>query len=884
MRLFQNFANWLRSLFRKKTVEQELGSEMCFHIERQVEENLAAGMSPKEARRAALREFGGVEQVKEDCRDTRRANYVENLIKDIRYGFRMLRKSPSFTFFAVAVLALGIAANSAIFSIADNVLIRPMPYRDSNRLVVVMEDASAYGFPHDTPSPGNFADWKLRNQVFEDMAALPYGGFFNLTGDGNPEELAGKKITANLFSVLGVSPALGRDFRPEDDVPGAPRVAILGHGFWLRRFGGDPQIVGKEILLNYEKCTVIGVMKRGLQFPDRETELWIPAQFTKEDLANHGSHYLQVFARLKSGVSLKTANANLATIASQLEKEHPDSNAKVGAFAIPLREEVTGDVRPAIMMLVGAVCFVLLIACANVANLLLSRATGRRRELAMRLALGATRGRVIQQMLTESILLSLFAGAAGLLLSIWGTKFLATLIPVGIAPMAGTGVDARVLLFTLGVSLATGILFGIIPASRVSQFQLTYSLKQGGGQSGVGSGGHRLRDALVICEVALAIVLLAGAALLIRSLQNLYHLDAGFRADHVLVMRTPLPRPKYEAIARRRAFYDQVLAQVESLPGVVSAGYTTWVPLTNDGGATGITLEGKPEPAPGNLLIPNVRIISKNYLSTLRTKLIEGRLFERGDSAGTLPVALVNQSMSKNYWPGENPIGKRFKIGTYRHNSPWITIVGIVGDMHQAGLDVPARAEMYLPYQQQDFGYEPEYLAVRASGDPMALAEIVRQQIWSVDKEQPVAGMMPLEDLVDENLASRKMQASLLSGFAALALLLVTLGIYAVLSFAVTQRTQEIGVRVALGAQPSDVLRMIFSQGFKLFLIGATIGLAAAFALSRALVHLLFGVSAYDPASFAGVMILLAAVAVLACYLPARRATRVDPLIALRYE
>ncbi len=884
MRLFQNFANWLRSLFRKKTVEQELGSEVCFHIERQVEENLAAGMSPKEARRAALREFGGVEQVKEDCRDTRRANYVENLIKDIRYGFRMLRKSPSFTFFAVAVLALGIAANSAIFSIADNVLIRPMPYRDSNRLVVVMEDASAYGFPHDTPSPGNLADWKLRNQVFEDMAALPYGGFFNLTGDGNPEELAGKKITANLFSVLGVSPALGRDFRPEDDVPGAPRVAILGHGFWLRRFGGDPQIVGKEILLNYEKCTVIGVMKRGLQFPDRETELWIPAQFTKEDLANHGSHYLQVFARLKSGVSLKTANANLATIASQLEKEHPDSNAKVGAFAIPLREEVTGDVRPAIMMLVGAVCFVLLIACANVANLLLSRATGRRRELAMRLALGATRGRVIQQMLTESILLSLFAGAAGLLLSIWGTKFLATLIPVGIAPMAGTGVDARVLLFTLGVSLATGILFGIIPASRVSQFQLTYSLKQGGGQSGVGSGGHRLRDALVICEVALAIVLLAGAALLIRSLQNLYHLDAGFRADHVLVMRTPLPRPKYEAIARRRAFYDQVLAQVESLPGVVSAGYTTWVPLTNDGGATGITLEGKPEPAPGNLLIPNVRIISKNYLSTLRTKLIEGRLFERGDSAGTLPVALVNQSMSKNYWPGENPIGKRFKIGTYRHNSPWITIVGIVGDMHQAGLDVPARAEMYLPYQQQDFGYEPEYLAVRASGDPMALAEIVRQQIWSVDKEQPVAGMMPLEDLVDENLASRKMQASLLSGFAALALLLVTLGIYAVLSFAVTQRTQEIGVRVALGAQPSDVLRMIFSQGFKLFLIGATIGLAAAFALSRALVHLLFGVSAYDPASFAGVMILLAAVALLACYLPARRATRVDPLIALRYE
>jgi putative ABC transport system permease protein len=487
-------------------------------------------------------------------------------------------------------------------------------------------------------------------------------------------------------------------------------------------------------------------------------------------------------------------------------------------------------------------------------------------------------------MLTESILLALFAGAVGLLLSVWGTKFLAALIPAGIAPTAAAGVDGRVLLFTLFVSLLTGILFGIIPASRVSQFQLTYSLKQGGGQSGVGSGGRRLRDALVICEVALAIVLLAGAALMIRSLQNLYHLDPGFRADHVLVMRTPLPRPKYEAVARRRAFFDQVLAQVENLPGVVSAGYTTWVPLTNDGGATGITIEGKPEPAPGNLLIPNVRIISRDYMLALRMKLVDGRPFESRDANGTLPVGLINQTMARNYWPGENPIGRRFKIGTYRDESPWITVIGIAGDVHQAGLDVPARAEMYLPYQQQDFGYEPEYLAVRTSGDPMALAEIVRQQIWSVDKEQPVAGVMPLEDLVDENLASRRMQASLLSGFAGLALLLVTLGIYAVLSFAVTQRTQEIGVRVALGAQPRDVLRMIFSQGFKLFLIGAAIGLVAAFVLSRALVHLLFGVSAYDPVSFAGVTILLAAVALLACYVPARRATRVDPLIALRYE
>ncbi len=883
MRWLQSISNRLRSLFRRDTVEQEIGSELHFHIERQVEENILAGMNPQEARRAASREFGGVEQVKEECRDTRRANYLENLLKDVRYGFRMLRKSPSFTFFAVAVLALGIAANSAIFSIADAILVRPLPYRDANRLVMIWEDSSAYGFPKDTPAPGNFSDWKSRNQVFEDVAAISDGSF-NLTGSGNPENLIGKWATANLFSVLGVSPALGRDFRPEDDVPGAPAVALLSHGLWLRRFGGDPRIVGKEILLNNEKCTVIGVMKRGAQFPDRETDLWVPSRFTTAQLANRRNHFLEVVARLKPRVSLGTANANLATIASQLEKENPDSNAKVGAFAVPLREELAGDVRPAIFMLLGAVCFVLLIACANVANLLLSRATGRRREMAMRIALGATRARVIQQMLTESILLSIFAGVAGLLFSIWGTKFLATLIPTGIAAMTGTGVDGRVLLFTLAISLATGIVFGIIPASRVSQFQLAHSLKQGGGRSGVGSGGHRLRDALVISEVALAIVLLTGAALMIRSLENLYHLDPGFRADHVLVMRTPLPRQKYEAFAARAAFYEQVLERVEGLPGVVAAGYTTWVPLTNAGGATGITIEGKPEPAPADVLVPNIRIISRDYTRALRMKLMEGRLFESRDAAGTLPVALINQTMARNYWTGEDPAGKRFKVGGYSEKSPWLTVIGVVGDVHQAGLAVPARAEMYLPYQQEDLGFEPEYLAVRTAGDPMALGEIVRQQIWAVDKEQPVAGMMPLEDLVDENLASRKMQASLLSGFAGLALLLVTLGIYAVLSFAVTQRTQEIGVRVALGAQPGDVLRMIFSQGFRLFLMGAALGLAAAFVLSRALVHLLFGVSAYDPASFAGVTILLAAVALLACYVPARRATRVDPLIALRYE
>ena len=883
MRWLRSTSNRLRSLFRKDAVERELDQELRFHLEHQIGENISAGMTPEEARCAALRAFGGVEQFKEECRDERRVNIVETLLQDARYALRMLTKNTGFAFFTVAVLATGIAANTAIFSIADAVLLRPLPYRDANRLVMIWEDATSYGFPRDTPAPGNFADWKSRNQVFEDVAAASFGASLNLTGDGRPEEIVGRKVTTNVFCVLGASPALGRDFRAEDDIPGAPGVAILSHGLWLRRFGSDPGIIGREVWLNNGKYNVVGVMPRGFQFPNREAQLWIPVQFTKENLANHGSHFLEVVARLKPGVPLATANVNLAAIAQKLAEEHPDSNAKVGAFAVPLREEFAGDLRPAILVLLGAVCFVLLIACANVANLLLARATGRRRELAMRLALGASRGRIVAQLLTETMLLALLAGAAGLLLSLEGTQFLSRLIPQGIAPLSGTGVDQRVLLFTFAVSVTTGVLFGIIPALRISQLDLVGSLKQGGGQSSAASGVRRLRDTLVVSEVALAIVLMTGATLMIRSFEKLVHLDPGFRPDHVLVMRTSLPRPKYNDFARRTSFYTQVLSRVGNLPGVVAAGYTTWVPLTNPGGATGITIEGRPQPGPGHSLVPNARIVSSEYMPAVGMKLIEGRMFDGRDGTASPTVALINQTMARSFWRGENPVGKRFKLGAYQATSPWITIAGIVGDVHQAGLDLPARPEMYLPYQQQDF-FSPDWLTVRTAGDPMPLAEIIRQEIWAVDKEQPVVGVMPLEDLVDENLAPRKIQASLLGAFAGLALVLATLGIYAVLSFAVTQRTQEIGVRIALGAHRRDVLRMVLSHGLKLFLMGAVLGLGAALALSRTLGHLLYGVNASDPLSFAAVIVLLGGVTLLACYIPARRATSVDPLVALRYE
>jgi len=872
---------WKR-FFRRDAWDEERTRELETYLQIETDENIARGMTPQEARYAARRKLGNPTSIREEIYRMNSLAMLETIWQDLRYAARVLRKSPGFAFFAITVLALGIAANTAIFSIADAVLLRPLPYRDAGRLVMVWEDGSSYGFPQDTPAPGNFSDWKTRNHVFTDTAAYSEDGL-NLTGDGSPEQLTAGAVSANLFSVLGVSPSLDRDFRPEDNVPGAAGVAILSDGLWLRRLGGNPEIVGQEVRLNGEKYTIVGVMPRAFLYPDRKTELWVPWRFTKEKLADHGSHFLHVVARLSPGISLRSANANLATIAKQLEQEHPDSNAKIGAFAVPLREELAGDMRPAILVLFGAVCFVLLIACANVANLVLARAIGKRRELAMRLTLGASRLRIVAQMLTESLLLAMIAGSIGLALSVWATQFLASLIPTGISPLGDSVIDSRVFLFTAGVSILTGILFGVIPALRVSSLNLATFLKDGGGRGEAGSGGQRLRDVLVVSEVALAIVLLAGAALMIRSFENLVHLDPGFRTDHVLVLRTPIQMQKYATQARRTAFYDQVLEKVEHLPGVVAAGYTTWIPLTNEGGATGITIEGHPEPAPGQMPVPNARIISRNYMAALRMKLIEGRLLDERDGSGTPLMALINQTMGLSLWPGENPVGKRFKRGRFREDVPWITIVGIVGDVHQAGPAAPARAEMYLPYQQQEF-FPPDYLAVRAFGDPLLLAEPLRQQVWSVDNQQPVADVMPLEQLVDENLAPRRMQASLLGGFAGLALLLASIGIYAVLSFIVAQRTQEIGVRVALGADSRDVLRMVFSHGLRLFAIGAALGLAAALALLRTMGHLLYGISASDPLSFLTVTFVLGVVTLLACYIPARRAMRVDPLVALRYE
>ena len=810
---------------------------------------------------------------------------MTTLLQDLRYGARMLWSRPGFTLVTVLTLALGIGANTAIFSLVNAVLLKPLPFADPERLVMVWEDASSIGFPRNTPAPANYVDWKTQTHSFEDMAAVQTVSY-NLTGAGEPQKLNGQAVTANLFRLLGVSPALGRSFTADEENPGNNRVVILGHALWRDSFGGERSVVGKEIQLNGEKYTVAGVMPQGFQLLDPYVNVWVPLAQAPEDWANRGGHYLQVVARMKPGVTVEQADADVKTVMARISRDNPDEAAGLGAFVLPLRDQLAGDVRKPLMMLLVAVAFVLLISCANIAGLLLSRSVARRREMAIRVALGASRWRVVRQLLTESALLSLMGGGLGLLLALWSFAFLQQLIPPSMALSAGLGVDGRVLFFTLAVSLLTGTLFGLAPALQASKAGPGEALKAGGGgRGGTASGGRRLRNAFVVSEVALALVLLVGAGLLIQSLRKLQGQYSVIKPENVLTMMTTLPAGRYAEHSQRLAFYEGVLARVRSLPGVVSAGYTTSVPLMWKGGTSGFVVEGRP-PERGLGNDANHRQVTPDYLQTLGLPLKSGRYLSDSDGPNSQPVAVINEAMARAYWPGEEAVGKRFKIGGLDSPRPWVTVAGVVADIRQMGLDEPAKPEMYLPYRQVDYyqWFAPGYLAIRTSVDPQSLVAAVRREVYAVDPTQPVANVKTMAEILGVESAQRRVGMTLLAVFAGLALALASLGIYGVLSFFVAQHTQEIGVRLALGAQPRSVLALVLRRGMALALAGVCVGLLGAFALTRLMQSQLFEVSATDPLTYAALALLLTTVALVACVLPARRATKVDPLVALRYE
>jgi putative ABC transport system permease protein len=810
---------------------------------------------------------------------------METLFKDIRYGIRGLLKRPGFTVIALITLTLGIGANTAIFSVVNAVLLRPLPFQKPEELVIVWEDATFVGFPHNTPAPANYVDWKAQNQSFVDMAAS-HEDSFNLTGDGEPERVSAYAVNANFFPLLGVQPLLGRGFLNEEDRPGANKVVVLSYSLWQSRYGGDRNVLNRAILLNGEKHTVVGVMPASFQFFAKDVRLWVPIALSQKDWANRGGHYLAVVARLKPGVSVAQAQADMNAVMHRISVDHPEETmeGKMGVVVVPVRDEFVGTARGSLIVLLVAVAFVLLIACANVAGLLLARAVARRKEIALRLALGAGRPRVIRQLLTESLLLAVAAGVLGSLLAYASFTFLQGLVPEQMALATSLKLDVRILVFTIAVSIVTGIIFGLVPALQSANFDLNDALKQSSGR--VTSTG-RLRSAMIVFEVALSIVLLVGAGLLIQTLFQLFRQYSMLEPEKILTMRTILPLEKYKEPQRRDNYYQQVLQRVEHLPGVTAAGYSTSIPLAWKGGTSGFYPEGLKAPLPGMAYDANHREVSTNYLKTMNIPLRHGRYFESSDNAQSVPVAIINETMARQYWPGENALGRRFKVGDPDEpGKQWKEIVGIVADVRQMGLDEPTKAEMYLPYQQiTDWpGYVPRDLAIRTTGDTSSLAGAVRQIIREVDPDQPVSNVATMAEVLGTEAAQRRMGMIMLVGFASLALLLASLGIYGVLAYFVTQHTNEIGVRQALGATPRNILMLVLKKGMGLTLVGVAIGLVASFALTRLMSSLLFGVTASDPLTFVTVPLVLVMVAFLACYIPARRATKVDPLVALRYE
>ena len=800
------------------------------------------------------------------------------LWQDLRYGIRMLAKNPGFTAVAIITLALGIGANTAIFSLVNAVVIRPLPYADSGRLIS-LEENGHHGHRLSISYP-DLLDWQQQNQVFDNIAGFQSASF-NLAGEYQPERIPGRSVTRNFFATLGATPFLGRDFLPEDDHDGANPVVIVSHSLWERILGADPHAVGRTISLNGRAYTIVGVLPADFRFY-LAGEIYAPIGLNAKELSPRSAHAgIYGLGRLKQGVTFEQARAQMDTIAQRLQRQYPDSNTGTVVTLTPLREDLTGEVRPVVLILFAAVGFLLLICCMNVANLLLARGASRTREIAIRTAIGATRMRLLNQLLTESALLGLLGGGLGLLIGSWGTSGFAALLPFSLRRVAEITIDAKVFGFTLTISLLAGMIFGLAPALHSLRLDLNSGLKEGGKSSKFFSGHELFRNLLVVSEIALSLVLLTGAGLLIRSFASAVNVDLGLNPKNVLTMQVFLPDSKYHDDAQARTFYDQLSERLKAIPGVEASGFITPLPMSGDGWQDAVLPEGQPKPAPGQYPSSDFHTISPDYFRTMGIRLLEGRDFALADDENSPAVAIISQSMARKYWPDADPVGKRFQKGAHGKVT-MLTVVGVAADTKQYGPAAKTLTEFYLPYRQNPL--QRFTLVLRTKSDPLAMQSAVRDQVQALDKSQPVYAVQTMEQIVDGSLSPRRTNTQLLAAFAAIALLLAAVGIYGVMAYFVTRRTNEIGVRVALGAQKRDILKLIVGKGTILTLAGAAIGVAVSFGVTRFLQSVLFGVSATDPLTFFVVPVLLCCVALTACYIPARRAMRVDPMVALRYE
>ena len=799
---------------------------------------------------------------------------MQTILQDLRYATRLLLRTPGFAIVAVLTLALGIGANTAIFTVVNALLLKPLPYANPDRLVMVWQDFRGRSGPIDEwGTPGNYVDWRAQKDLFEQIAMI--GGWRpTLIGGPEAEPIPGEQVTHEYFSVLGINPVLGRNFRPEDDVPKAPRVTIISDKLWKRRFGGEASAVGRTITLSGVPHEIIGVLPSGTRpIINGSAELWRPMQLNTAT-PSRGAITLRSVARLKDGVSIERAQVLATALAKQLEIQYPEANEKVGFYLTPLHDRVIGDIRPGLLALLGAVAFVLLIACANIANLLLARGSARGRELAVRLSLGAARGRVVRQLLTESVLLAAVGGVLGVLIGVWAVDALVAIAPAGAPRVGEIGLDLTVFAFAALLTLATGLLFGLVPALHSSRADVTYALKDGFRGSSA-AGGRRIRRSLIVAEVALALMLLTGGGLLLQTFVRLQKADLGFDPTDVLVGAVNPPSATYDTRAKHLAFYDQVFERVSTLPGVRKAALASVLPLSGDSD-TSFAIEGRPAPrTPSETPVTWYRLVSASYFDTMGMHLRRGRIFEPREAA---PSVVVNETMASKFFPGEDAIGRRINLGG--DGTPWATIIGIVADARARGAREAPKVETFVPYWQMT---EPGMVVIlKSDGKPTQLTAPLKQAVAAIDRNVPVANVTTLSEMVGDSIEQPRFFAMLAVAFASLALMLAAIGIYGVMAYAVAQRTMEIGVRMALGAKPSEVFRLVVADGLKLTAIGIAIGAAGSILIARWLTTLLFGVTPGDPVTLAATAGTLLIVAAAACFIPARRATRVDPMVALR--